>query len=74
MVVYKLMAHWINGFPDHLKTQEMCIEAAETNPWLLEYIPDRFETQEMCNNAVGMDPWLLNYVPDWFVTQGQIKS
>ena len=35
----------------------MCIEAAETNPWQLEYFPGH----------------LLNYVPVQFVTQEQVK-
>ena len=70
MRVYKLVAYWINEVPDLLKTQEMCIEVTERNPWQLEYVPYHFKTQEICNKAVHMDPWLLNYVPDWFVTQG----
>ena len=70
MRVYKLVAYWINEVHDLLKTQEMCIEATERNPWQLEYVPYHFKTQEICNKAVRMDPWLLNYVPDWFVTQG----
>ena len=71
--MYKLMAYWINEVPDQLKTQQTCIEVAETNPWQLEYVPDRFKTQEICSQALRMDTWLLNYVPDWFVMQGQIK-
>ena len=72
MGVYKLMAYQLDDFPDHLQTQ-MCIKAAETGPWQLEYVPDRFKTQEMCNKAVHVDPCLLNYVPDWFVTREQIN-
>ena len=33
--------------PDHLKTQEMCNEADEKNPWGLDDVPDHFKTQEM---------------------------
>ena len=51
------MTYWINEIPNHFKTREMCIEAAETNPWQLEYFPGH----------------LLNYVPVQFVTQEQVK-
>ena len=29
MRVFGFMAYWINEVPDHLKTQESCIEAVE---------------------------------------------
>ena len=67
------MAYWINEVLEHLKTQEICNEAAETNPWQVKYSSNHFKIQEKCNKAVRMDPWLLNYVPDWFAMQGQIK-
>ena len=73
MGVYKLMAYSIKEISNHLRMQEMCIEAAEINPWQQEYVPDQYKTQKMCNKAVRMDPWLLNYVPDWFVTQQQVN-
>ena len=73
MGVYKFMAYWINEVPDHLTTQEMCIEAVKGDPWQLEYVPDHFKTQEMCNKAVKVDSQLLNYVPDWFLTHQQVK-
>ena len=38
--------------PEHLKTQEMCNEAVQMDPWALRYVPDHFVTQEMCNEAV----------------------
>ena len=44
MSVFGLIAYWINEVPDHLKTQEMCIEVVEKYPWLLGYVPDRLKT------------------------------
>lgn len=38
--------------PDHLKMEEMCIEAVRREPNSLEHIPDRLKTQEMCNEAL----------------------
>ena len=73
MGAYKRIVYWINEVPHHLKTQPMCIEAAETNPRQLEYVSNHFRTREMCDKAVHMDLQLLNYVPNWFVTQGQLK-
>ena len=37
---------------DNLKTQEMCIKAAEVGPWQLKVISDSFKTQEMCDKVV----------------------
>ena len=48
MGVFGFMAYWMNEVPDHLKTQESCIEAVEKCIWLLQYVPDHFKTQEMC--------------------------
>ena len=53
--------------PDHFKTQEMCIKAAEVDPWQVDYIPDHFKTQEMCDKAVREVPFSLQYVPHWLV-------
>ena len=63
------MANWINEVPDHLKTQESCIEAVEKCAWLLKYVPDHFKTQEMCNAAVHNHSYTLQYVPDKLKTQ-----
>ena len=52
---------WISN---HLKTQEMCIEAVRMKPRSLAYVTDNFKTQEMCNVAVRMDACLLKYVPN----------
>ena len=54
--MYKLITYSIKEIFDHLRMQEMCIEAAEINPWQQEYVPDQFKTQKMCNKAVHMDP------------------
>ena len=56
---------WVLRFiPDHLKTQEMCIEALETGLWKLEDVPDRFKTKEMCIKAIEVDPWSLKHALD----------
>ena len=54
------MTSWI---PDHFKTQDMWIEALETDPWQLNDIPDHFKTRDMCNKAVRIEPFLLADVP-----------
>ena len=46
--------------PDHFKTEKMCSEALEIDPWSLYDIPDK---------AIRDDPSSLQFVPDWFVTQ-----
>ena len=58
--------------PDRFKTQELCINALEVDPWQLNDIPDYFKTQNMCDKAIKDDPSSLQFVPDWFVTQQQI--
>ena len=50
-------------------TQEMCNEAVQSDPEVLEYVPDQYKTQEMCNEAVQRDPWMLEHVPDQYKTQ-----
>ena len=42
--------------PDQYKTQEMCNEAVEKNPWVLELVPDQFVTQKMGDEAVEKSP------------------
>ena len=54
---------------EHFKTQEMCNEAVQSFPWVLEHIPDQFVTQKMCNEAVKENPWVLRLVPDQYKTQ-----
>ena len=54
--------------PEHLKTQEMCNEAVQMEPYSLAFVPDHFKTQGMCNKAVCMEPLLLKYVPDYLKT------
>ena len=58
--------------PDRFKTQKMCINALEVDPWHLNNIPDYFNTQKMCDKTVKDDSYFLQFVPDWFVTQQQI--
>ena len=55
--------------PEHLKTQEVCNEAVQSDPGTLKYVPDHLKTQEMCNEAVQGDPWALKYVSDHLKTQ-----
>ena len=45
-------------------TQEMCNEAVQSDPEMLEFVPDQYKTQEMCNEAVQSQPEMLEYVPD----------
>ena len=52
----------IREIPDHLKTQEMCDEAARMERYSLEVVPDRFKTQDMCSEAVRREPFTLYYV------------
>ena len=59
--------------PDRFKTQEICIKAAEADPWQLHSVLDDFKTQEMCDRVVRHDPLSLQFVPDWFVTQQRVK-
>ena len=58
--------------PDHLKTQEMCDEAVDIGPRLLEFVPDHFKTQEMCDKALRDYLFSLRLVPDWFVTRERV--
>ena len=67
MALYETIPRWIIEIPDHLKTQEMCIEAVRMEPHSLACAPDCFKTQEICNETVFMYPYLLvGYVPDHF--------
>ena len=42
----------ISYFSNQFKTQEMCNQAVEGDPWMLKHVPNQFKTQEMCNQAV----------------------
>ena len=42
---YENVSRWIREVPEHLKTQEMCNEAVEVDPWQLYDVP------EMCDKA-----------------------
>ena len=54
--------------PDQFKTQEMCNDAVDAEPRVLEFVSNQFKTQEMCNDAAGAGPWVLWFVPDHFKT------
>ena len=57
---------------DHFKTQEMCNDALDVDPWQLNDVPDYLKTQRMCGHAVQRDSYSLQFVFDWFVTQEQL--
>ena len=42
----------LNIWYDQYKTQEMCSEAVQSDPWVLKHVPDQYRTQEMCSEAV----------------------
>ena len=58
--------------PYHFKTEEMCNQAVEVDPWQLTDVPDHFKTQEICDKAVRDYLSSLQYVSDWFITQQQM--
>ena len=66
-------AYALRHVPDWFKTGEMCKEAAEADPWQLEYVPDHFKTQ-MCSEAVRIKSFLLAYVPNHLKTQGMCSG
>ena len=47
-----------------LKTQEMCKEAAEADPYTPCYVSDHLRTAEMYEKAVEKYPLLFIYIPD----------
>ena len=71
--------------PDYcFKTQEMCNEAAEKDPYtlrfdhempcVLECIPNHLKTQAMCEKVVEKDLRGLNYAPDHLKIQGMCEK
>ena len=75
MGVFGFMTYWINEAPDHLETQEPCIEEAVGKcAWLLKYVTDPFKSQEMCNEAVRKHPNTLKYVSDKLKMQRCVKG
>ena len=65
----RIESYSLGVIPDHLKTQEMCNQAARNNPAVFFLVPDRFKTQEIYINFVQVDPWHLYDVPDHLKTQ-----
>ena len=57
---------------DRFKKQDMCLSAAEVDPWQLWYVPDHLKTRKICDNAARCDLSSLQFVSDWFFTQQQI--
>ena len=54
-------------FPDCFKTEKLCIEVVEVDPWQLKDVSDHFKKQKMFDKAVKDDPSSLRFVPHWFV-------
>ena len=69
MALCRVIPRWIIEILDHLKTQEMCIEAVRIEPVSMVCVSGRFKAQEMCDKAVRTEPLLLECVPDCFKTQ-----
>ena len=59
----------LNIWYDQYKTQEMCSEAVQSDPWVLKHVPDQYKTQEMCSEAVQRVFWMLEHGPNQFKTQ-----
>ena len=55
-----------------VKTEKMCIKAAEDYPDTLEVLPDHVKTQEIRYKVVKGDSSSLQVVPDWFITKDWI--
>ena len=54
-------------FPDHLKTEAVCVAAIAVDPWALNCVPARRITKEMCHKALSHPKcnWIvLSYVPE----------
>ena len=66
---YKNVPRWIREITGHLKTQEMCDEAARIGLRSLAHVPDRFKTEDMFSEAVVRDAYTLDNVPDHIMTQ-----
>ena len=58
------VTNWIWEALHHLKTQEMCDDMIDEEPWDLEFIPDHLKTWEICAKAVHKDPCLLQKTQD----------
>ena len=50
--------------PESFKTEEMCNQDVEVDPWQLDDVPEHFKTQEMCDDVVWGDPFSLQFIPN----------
>ena len=64
------MGNFMN--PEQFKTQEMCDEAVDKDPWNFKYVPDCFKTQEMCSDKFNSSEE-VDDIPDWFITLEMIE-
>ena len=55
--------------PDHFKTEEMCNQTVENNPYRMRFIPVHFRTQEMCIKAIEKYLYPLIFVSDHLKTE-----
>ena len=55
--------------PNAFLTQELCKDALNHKPDILQFIPERFLTQKMCEDALASVPHIFEYIPKHFLTQ-----
>ena len=55
--------------PDWCNTPEICEQAVDTRPGVLEFFADQYKTSRMCEGVIGGYLCAFKFVPDWFVTQ-----
>ena len=61
MALYESIPREIKEIPEHLKTQEMCIEAVRIKPYSLAHVPAHFKTQETYDEVVFHNPYTLRF-------------
>ena len=49
---------------EYYNTQEICIKAVDTCPFIFNSVPDRYNTKEMFDKAVSKNPFMLKYFLD----------
>ena len=58
--------------PDHLKTKNMCKDAAKKLPYLLRYVFDQYKTQQICDKALLEYGGTLICIPDCYKNQESV--
>ena len=56
MFLYPPVPNWIQRFPHHLKTKEVCDKAGRIKPYSLNFIPNHVKTREICNQVIHIIP------------------